>query len=42
MKREMFFENPEMTVVRLDNQEDVIRTSQVIDENDNNQWTGFY
>lgn len=42
MKRELFFENPEMTVIRLENQEDVIRTSRVIDENDDSQWTGFY
>lgn len=42
VKRELIFENPEITVVRLENQEDVIRTSQIIDENDDKQWTGFY
>ena len=42
MQRKRFFEIPEMILIRLGNQEDVIRTSQVPDENDDNQWTGFY
>ena len=42
MQRKQFFEIPEMIVIRLENQKDVIRTSQAIDENDDNQWTGFY
>ena len=42
MQRKQFFEIPEMIVIRLVNQEDVIRASQVPDENDDNQWTGFY
>ena len=42
MQRKHFFEIPEMIVIRLGNQEDVIRASQVPDENDDNQWTGFY
>lgn len=42
MKREVPYENPEMIILRLENRDDVIRTSQDLDYDDEKDWTGFY
>ena len=42
MNKELLFKSPEMIVLHLENKEDVIRTSQGVDLDDEKDWTGFY
>ena len=42
MNKKLLYGSPEMIVLHLENKEDVIRTSQGVSSDNEDEWTGFY
>lgn len=42
MRRKLFYKEPKITVLQLEEKENIIRTSPVPDVDNEDEWTGFY